>query len=233
LKQNHEPANSDSTRPKSHKKKSKTVKILAMSNPPPNESGPNKPQQKCFSWGEIIQGLIWLSASAAAGFTLYLAIIANDAEHRQLRAYVFTENAGIELSTDEKQFAVHLTIKNFGQTPAYQFSTWLKYDIKPRTALPYDGPDLRTGEDVLGPSGKINIDDTRAFPPGDLQLIRAGNKAFFAWGGADYTDAFGIRRSIYCRFISAPNEGADIIDGRPWHGWALQPHGEGCQETKK
>ena len=51
---------------------------------------------------------------------------------------ILAESGYIQLSNDATaKFAVHVRMKNFGQTPAYKFSTWLMYTIDSADSKPY------------------------------------------------------------------------------------------------
>jgi hypothetical protein len=55
----------------------------------------------------------------------------------------------------------------------------------------------------------------------ELAEIRAGTKAFFVWGGADYTDIFGERRFFIFKMKMSGHEHLSR-EGRPV--WPLKPH---------
>jgi hypothetical protein len=50
---------------------------------------------------------------------------------RELRAYVFIKDGAVR--TDQGQFSVAVVLKNFGQTPATDFSTWSDCGVYPST----------------------------------------------------------------------------------------------------
>jgi hypothetical protein len=144
---------------------------------------------------------------------------------RQLRAYVFISDGAVR--TDQSQFSITVVLRNFGLTPASDFSTWIDCGVYPFDNIPFPKipkpHDQRTGTSIVGPTAEVTI-TTVYFPLGPIDAIRGGQSAIFAWGGADYLDAFGKRRYFTFRMrmsgveFQMPGGG-----GLPW-GWSLKPH---------
>jgi hypothetical protein len=144
---------------------------------------------------------------------------------RELRAYVFIKDGAVR--TDQSQFFITVVLKNFGQTPATDFSTWSDCGVYPFANIPFPktpkASDKRTGTSIVGPTAEVTI--TMGFCPlGPIDAIRKNESAIFAWGGVDYLDAFGKRRYFIFRMRMSGNEGPGPGGGSlPW-AWALKPH---------
>jgi hypothetical protein len=174
----------------------------------------NRSKQHSFEWSIIVQLLTWISASAAAGFTLYLAVIAKDTEVRQLRAYVdISSSPPIHLTNDRIEFR----FDNFGQTPASHIKIFTSWEFAPANEnLPKDFkfPDklecpeahnVILGDSTLFPKNSLRWQ--RLHCPGDLEKImqaqRSELSAFF-YGHIDYVDVFRkSRRTNFCYFLTA------------------------------
>jgi hypothetical protein len=170
------------------------------------------------------KALFW-ARSAGAGVGIYTAITlgiaiialcqlntARDTEDRQLRAYI-----GIVIPSDgpgDRNFlppnipAIHLSIKNFGQTPAYRVTYQSGVDLK-QYPLPknteYPTP-------TIGPQNPITVfpgtpeplgirsPGGRALTNEEVKAIQDGNsKRLCFWGTITYVDAFGYSRyTNYC-----------------------------------
>jgi hypothetical protein len=177
-----------------------------MSQPPPNDPGPDKPKKCCFgwakklSWAEKIQFLIWISASAAAAFTLYLAIIAKETEKTQLRAYVSAKPSqkGITNFGSSMDAELELGIQNSGQTPAidltnlsilfprpYPLPENIDLTIPAPSGKPPDGITLHPRDVEYGSTL------TRKVEPLQYAAIKAGVGRLYAFGTIYYNDVFG------------------------------------------
>jgi hypothetical protein len=131
---------------------------------------------------------------------------AEDTAERQLRAYITVHLADItvvNLIEGGLGFNVHVDLKNSGQTPAYQFSTWIRPpEILPLDAVPF-GPATpiqdRAGTSIVGPQSSAHLQWTLAAPPEIREAVSIGERLVFVWGGADYVDAFGKNRHFIFR----------------------------------
>jgi hypothetical protein len=121
---------------------------------------------------------------------------------RQLRAYVFVDGGSIILN-QLGFWNIQIAFKNFGQTPAYRHSTWIGGEVLPfgHTSFPQPTPlPQRKGESIVGPTARFDIKtDPIKLVGEEYKEITGGTKAFFVWGGCDYTDAFGVRRFFIFR----------------------------------
>jgi len=145
---------------------------------------------------------------------------------RALRAYVSVVSGGIQvvnLTQGGQGIAIHVELKNSGQTPGYDFTAWMKQPrILPATDTPFDQPtpvDQRAGTSIIGPGGSTHINWTMAATPAELADIQAGTKRVFVWGGANYSDIFGKKRAFIFRDTNP--DGVTAIVGSTW---ALKPH---------
>jgi hypothetical protein len=173
-----------------------------------------------------------------AGFTVCLAFAtvflyfatktlvesADQNAEKQLRAYVFVQGGFIGITPDGGGFVAHITIKNFGQTPALDFSTWLGGGVYDFNDVPFPNEikplSQRVNRSIVGPSADIQINTDSALL-GDLVAIRNKNRAIFVWGGVDYADAFGHPRRLIVRTRMA---GPEHDLGNGIRGWPLTPH---------
>jgi hypothetical protein len=171
-----------------------------------------------------------LTLSLAAGtFGLWFATrrLVRSAEktaERQLRAYVLVDEGSIVLS-QIGFWDIQISFHNFGQTPAYQHSTWIGGEVLPFSHTGFPQPTQvaqRKGESIVGPTARFHIKtDPIKLVGEEYAEIVSGTKAFFVWGGCDYTDAFEVRRFFIFRMRmhglpSASPQGA--------RSWALKPH---------
>jgi hypothetical protein len=134
-----------------------------------------------------------------------------DNGHRQLRAYVFPEQANLVWQGTGKPTVAEIVIKNSGQTPAYRLST-------ATTVLVSDRPlqtDLRvpampSNRTVVPPAGSYALSVAMDQPlTGDqLKAIQKGSQAVYAIGEVAYEDAFGECRMTRYRFFYS-GAGAD------------------------
>jgi hypothetical protein len=148
-----------------------------------------------------------------------------DTAERQLRAYVFTAGGVISLMTTEDRrnyLEISIGIKNFGQTPAYHFSSWSRADIFDAN---YPIFEIAKSDEmsIVGPAASRDAVIVKGpITDSDLSAIRDGSKRIFVWGRIDYIDAFGRPRHFQFydhngREILAPGKGRT---GRwPIHPW--------------
>jgi hypothetical protein len=163
-----------------------------MPKPTQNSSGSRTPKQRGLGWPETIQFLIWLSASAAAGFTLYLAVIANDTEQRQMRAYVFLRDIRLEKRNDDA-FDIIPEWENTGNSETVNMRAHLNRHLSD-VELPqwFSFGDLPITSEVpilLGPRSITNINFNSIPRNCLLQFNRRDElKKFYIWGWTRYND---------------------------------------------
>jgi hypothetical protein len=147
-----------------------------------------------------------------------------ETSERQLRAYVTLVGGQmriVNLNTGSLGVSIDIELRNSGQTPAYNFTTWVRPpQVLDKDAVPFGPPadvSERTGSSIVGSAANVTINYT--IPLTEQEAINSGSKRIFVWGGADYTDAFGVPRYFRFRSASGPPVG-----GPNWQGWSLQPH---------
>jgi hypothetical protein len=153
---------------------------------------------------------------------------------RQLRAYVFIQSAEVRLVNNDTAVMALMVLKNFGQTPGYQFKTWTNIRIGDINEQAFGERKPAAQDSIIGPSADLSapsqfIPITQA----ERDAVNSGTKKIYVWGEAVYTDAFGTgRKFIYKGY----NSGLEVvvnenITGRVlWRGWGLNPRG--YEETK-
>jgi hypothetical protein len=138
------------------------------------------------------------------GATKRLAEDARDTAKRQQRAYVFPDGALMRPPTTARgtSWGTTVVIKNFGQTPAYDYS--MVTDTRMMPWNPAEVPDLRLPAErrVLGslaPGGTLTLNlRHRPFTAIEMDALAKGMFRFYVFGEVYYTDAFGAAR--YTRF---------------------------------
>lgn len=170
------------------------------------ESGKNEPKEKEKTPNDrasiVIAFLALIAASFAAFYTYRQSEIAKEAAQRQLRAYLtitesdrdFPLKVAFSVQTGKPVISQY-TVKNVGQTPAYNFRSkgGLLWQDSVRQE-DFDKLDTAGGFNttVLNPGTEMN------FPP-TLPRPRDGNKSrIFLCGIARFTDAFDSNR--YAQF---------------------------------
>ena len=154
----------------------------------------------------------------------------SDTSERQLRAYVTLAGGQmriVNLTGGGLGVSIDIELKNSGQTPAYGFTTWVRPpEVHDKDAVPFGPPtplSERTGSSIVGSGANVTVNYT--IPLTDQDAINNGSKRIFVWGGADYTDAFGVARYFHFRSASGPSiVNVDATGRINWQGWSLQPH---------
>jgi len=127
-----------------------------------------------------------------AAFALWQVLISRRTARQQLRAYVIFEGGSIPLQQLQGQtfFEAYVRLKNFGQTPAYNHSSWVRIEVQDASQPPF-APGNGLTKDILAPAGESNLPvHCGPITAQDLNDIRNERKRIFVWGGADYTDIF-------------------------------------------
>jgi len=147
--------------------------------------------------------------------TAYQAWIAKDTMRRQLRAYLSVTTsgppgvfAGLKPGSPghPNPLAV-LFIKNSGQTPAYEVSSWIAIDVKEyplKTPLPTAPITQKLARTIIAPGDATSL-ITKAGRPlvsDEESDIRQGKKAIYVCGEVKYRDAFGRRQFVRFRFFN-------------------------------
>lgn len=149
----------------------------------------------------IFTGLLFLATVALWWATWRLVTGAEKTAERQLRAYVFVTESSIT-DTDRPDIKrIAISIKNTGQTPAFNVIHWQNSQI-----FPYPGNPVFPGKQniplstsMLGPGMETDKLLDVKISPSEGSDILAGTKALYIWGGIEYVDAFKITRHTgYC-----------------------------------
>jgi hypothetical protein len=180
------------------------------------------------AWASIAAG----QAAAAAKESVALT---QDTATRQLRAYVTLTGGGAELVNIRDQgfgLRVQITLRNSGQTPAYEFTTWIGQPVIKETGdLPFTDPTPlaeRNGSSITGPGAEAHLVQVISVSEAELAALRMRTLRLFVWGGADYTDVFGQRRFFKFRCVN----GAEIVPPQG-QGWSIGPHRLGYQASEQ
>ena len=153
-----------------------------------------------------------IATATAAWYTRKQWESTADNGHRQLRAYVFPEQANLIWQGAAKPTAAEVVIKNSGQTPAYRLSTATTIvvsDYPLQTDL--HDPALPDSHTVIPPAGSSTVSVAMQQPlsTDQLKAIQKGTQAIYTLGVLAYTDAFGeCRMTRYKLFYTGT--GADI-----------------------
>jgi hypothetical protein len=190
--------------------------------------GQGEPAAVCArSWIGAIGPII---AVAALFVALGQYSLSRDTAQKQIRAYVGVVDGAIQLvnlTTEGQGISALLRLKNSGRSPAYQFTTWIAQPvIAEPNAEPFGEPlplEDRTSASVMFSEADVQVSRATPISNTDLAALRNGTKKLFIWGGADYTDAFGVRRTL--RFHDVNGEELGQASGR----WPVKPHRRGYQ----
>jgi hypothetical protein len=158
-----------------------------------------------------------LAAVAAWLATRDLVAGAETTAERQLRAYVFITDAKMVSWQVGKSPQVKLTIRNTGQTPAYDVSVQGDFFSQAGTApgtpgapggpaAPAAPPPLKPTDapkTAIGPGGLLTPSTTRtaAVDAKENTLVRSGGAALMYYGVVKYRDAFGHARGTTFRYL--------------------------------
>ncbi|HEY7244154.1 MAG TPA: hypothetical protein VH678_09760 [Xanthobacteraceae bacterium] len=152
----------------------------------------------------------------------FLALLAavraiSRSSRRQLRAYVSMGTASARLVNDpngEPILEGYVKLKNFGSTPAFQYTSYAMIKVANVNAAPFDETSVSAGRGLLGPGAETDLQVYWRVSDGDLAAIRAGAKRIFVWGEAHYADVYGKNRYFKFYNVNAPEELAGL-------GWPL------------
>jgi hypothetical protein len=154
------------------------------------------------------------------GFLQFVAlawtvIIMMRTARRQLRAYVFPDNAGLYEGSMFKpptgqhinEPGVVLQFKNYGQTPAYKVISWseikvIQFTHENTLTVPtlFDRFSTHMGAGGIMPK---TMWFGRALTESELQEVRTGTRGIFIHGRVEYRDAFRRKRFTKFRYVYA------------------------------
>jgi hypothetical protein len=149
-----------------------------------------------------------IATSTAAWYTRREWQTSLDNGRRQLRAYVFPDQANLLWEGTTKPTVAEIVIKNSGQTPAYRFSTASvigihDYPLHDNLTVPLIPPN----HTVIPPSGSyaITVAMDKPLTADQLRAIQKGTQAIYAYGMIAYADAFGeCRLTRYQFYYTGP-----------------------------
>lgn len=155
----------------------------------------------------ILAGL----AALAAGLSWWTFHQTRKITRQQLRAYVLVDSIVVDESKGVPDFpmpAAYLVIvKNFGQTPAHDFSVKYAYAIdvlkEEEAELRLIIPKLPTigSLGLLGPGSSSSIHaDYDEIPSVLKEAIKSGQRRVYVYGTLQYGDAFGHKHTTRFRF---------------------------------
>jgi hypothetical protein len=153
-----------------------------------------------------------IATATAAWYTRRESETAAENGRRQLRAYVFPNQANLVWQGTTKPTLVEIGIKNSGQTPAYRLSTATAVVV---SDFPLQGdlhvPPMPDNHTVVPPNGSYTLSVTMAqtLTADQLKAVQKGTQAIYAFGEISYVDAFEECRVTRYRFYYI-GTGADI-----------------------
>lgn len=132
--------------------------------------------------------------------TIGLYISGEKTAQRELRAYVFIGHANL-VDFDDIPI-IQIMFKNSGQTPAYNLRAWNAVRLAefPLTQELTHPGEVEISRTALGPGMDLHITTpTARLTDIRRNAIRSGRAALYAFGRADYVDAFGRDRYLKWR----------------------------------
>jgi hypothetical protein len=147
----------------------------------------------------------WLlfAATAFLAWTTWLLVSGADkTAKRQLRAYVHPMNGRADRTSDNK-IRVNLTLKNWGQTPAYELrhKTAVRF-VPPEAPSGYSEEGLLVEEIVIPPGAEypIHMYSRDSFDIDDEVEYRENRKTILVYGELIYRDAFDQLQTTTFRY---------------------------------
>jgi len=122
---------------------------------------------------------------------------------RQLRAYVFIQGAEIRLVNNDTAVMALMVLKNFGQTPGYQFKTWTNIRIREINEQAFGERKPAAQDSIIGPSADLSAPrNSSPLPkPNGTPLLAAQRKSTF--GERQFTPTLSERaESLFIKGIT-------------------------------
>jgi hypothetical protein len=144
-----------------------------------------------------------IATATAAWYTRKEWQTSLDNGRRQLRAYVFPDQASLLWQGAAKPTVAEIVLKNSGQTPAYRLSTVAMiavsdYPLRDNLTV-HPIPPSHT---VIPPAGSyaLSVAMEKALTADQLKAIQKGTQAIYTYGEIAYADAFGECRLTRYQF---------------------------------
>jgi hypothetical protein len=121
-----------------------------------------------------------------------------------------------------------VTLKNFGQTPGYDFQTWTNIRIGTSNEEVFGERRPPEQKSIIGPGTTFNAPSDRiSVSKPERDAIEARQKVILVWGEASYRDAFGAQWVFRFRGRAmGPATERKNLDGRiVFTGWGAVPAG--------
>jgi hypothetical protein len=156
-------------------------------------------------WLAVSTVVMAAATIALAVFSLLQAVIMRRTARRQLRAYVFITTAEIGDIDDSQNLHASVSIKNSGQTPAYDLINRGAITIREarlRGDLWPEDKDASLSKTALGPGEVLGkYFSARPLTTEERAAVRSGTHAIYVYGEILYKDAFRRRRHSRYRFM--------------------------------
>jgi hypothetical protein len=156
-------------------------------------------------WLAVSTIVLAVATIALAVFSLLQAVIMRRTARRQLRAYVFITTAEIGDIDDSQNLHASVSIKNSGQTPAYDLINRGAITIREarlRGDLWPEDKEASLSKTALGPGEVLGkYFSARPLTTEERAAVRSGTHAIYVYGEILYKDAFRRRRHSRYRFM--------------------------------
>ena len=143
------------------------------------------------------------AAKASADAARDAVKLAESTAQQQLRAYVLISEAKVIL-TDNRLLDAAITVKNFGQTPAYEYGAMLSMSTRGEGSTkplpPLEGAIIPKGS--LGPGGIGHPRNVIGFDPSVIEMLKNNKGRIFVYGRLTYLDIFKRRHTYEFKFQS-------------------------------
>lgn len=146
--------------------------------------------------GVAFIGWTLIHTSRQASSAVEAVRVADRTAHHQLRAYVNMTHADLRTFEGGKRIAALVTLRNTGQTPAYQVTTRYGVWFGPVSAgeafQPTFPPEMPVAIGVLAAGGEqyLPVESDAPIEKWQLQELAAGRGVLWIYGEAHYLDVF-------------------------------------------
>jgi hypothetical protein len=162
-------------------------------------------QAKVAKNTERVAWFALLFAAVAAAAAWWTVKVMRDTAKRELRAYVYVDEAKIVDFDNDKKATVRLKLKNSGRTPAYDLAQVAARVTRPlgdQSPFPtIDGPTEDGSNTIVNPDGIFVVPVKFDYDPLQMVAIRNGAVNFYVFGTIWYKDAFDRPQQATFRMI--------------------------------